>query len=91
MTKMLAVATAVAALFLAGSSLAAVEPPNPKDLTQGKWELNLAKSKFCRTAPQKSSRYIFDAGWGLIVFEQSGVDATGKPTRPARMIRFLTA
>ena len=79
-SKTLVVATAIAGMFIGSSSMAAVYPPNPKDLMQGKWELNLAKSKFCLTAPQKSSRYIFDAGWGLIVFEQSGVDAAGKPT-----------
>lgn len=56
----------------------AVEPPNPKDLTQGKWELLLEKSKFCKPAPRKSTREIVDAGWGLMSVHWTGVDAGGK-------------
>jgi hypothetical protein len=69
-----------ALMFTAGAASAAVAPPNPKDLTQGHWELNLTKSKFCNKPPQKGGRWIFDAGWGLVVFEQSGVNAEGKAT-----------
>jgi hypothetical protein len=72
-------ATLIAGLLGAADSYAAA-PPNPKDLTQGTWELNIAKSKFCNPAPQKGGRRIFDAGWGLIVFEQSGINAEGKET-----------
>ncbi len=65
----------------AGSvSASAVEAPNPKDLTQGTWELNLAKSKFCGPAPQKASRVILDAGWGLIVVTQESVNTEGTAT-----------
>lgn len=63
--------------FFAGSALA-VEPPNKKDLTQGIWELDLAKSKFCKPAPKKSRREVFDAGWGLIVVHWTGIDENGK-------------
>ncbi len=72
------VATALVCLLSAGSSMA-VEPPNPKDLTQGVWDLDLAKSKFCKPTPQKSRREILDAGWGLIVVHWTGVGADGKP------------
>ncbi len=71
---------ALAAALAAGSALAA-EPPNPKDLTQGHWELQLDKSKFCKPsqAPQKSVRDIVDEGFGLISVHWTGVSATGKP------------
>ena len=64
-----------------GNSLAA-NPPNPQDLTQGKWELQLDKSKFCNPAqaPQKSGRVITDEGWGLISVLQTGINAKGQPT-----------
>jgi hypothetical protein len=86
-----AVATAavgVAVLAGAGSSQAAVTPPNAKDLTIGKWELNLAKSKFCGPAPQKSARNIYEAGWGLVVTEQTGINAQGKPTKGGYVARY---
>ena len=72
----------VCAAMMVAMPCLAVEPPNPKDLTQGTWELNPAKSKFCNpaAAPKKGGRHPFDAGWGLIVFEQSGVNAEGKET-----------
>jgi hypothetical protein len=72
--------TAVTALFAARIGLAA-DPPNPKDLTQGNWELQLDKSKFCipSQAPQKSVRAIVDEGWGLISVHWTGVGANGKP------------
>jgi hypothetical protein len=68
-----------AVLLLTPAMAIAVEPPNPKDLTQGKWELNVAKSKFCGAAPKKSERVIVDAGWGLIYTTWTGVDADGNP------------
>jgi len=67
------------ACMTATASLAAVEPPNPKDLIQGKWELVVEKSKFCGKAPKRADRHIFDAGWGLIVTEWGGENAEGKP------------
>jgi hypothetical protein len=77
-------------LLLAGAShLAhASAPPNPKDLTQGVWELDLAKSKFCKPAPQKSRREIFDAGWGMMVVHWTGVDAKGKAMETRYVWRY---
>ncbi len=72
------VVSALVLLFGAERSLA-VEPPNPKDLTQGIWELDVAKSKFCRPAPRESRREIIDAGWGLISIHWTGIDANGEP------------
>ena len=70
--------TCVAAALLA-TAAAAVEPPNPKDLTQGVWELDLAKSKFCKPKPRSGRREILDTGWGLIAVHWTGADAAGKP------------
>jgi hypothetical protein len=66
----------------------AVEPPNPKDLIQGKWELLLDKSKYCGTPPKAADRHIFDAGWGLIVTEWGGTEADGKPTVNRYVARY---
>lgn len=65
-------------LLGAGAGMAA-EPPNPEDLTQGSWELDLAKSEFCKPAPQESRREIVDSGWGLISVHWTGIDADGNP------------
>lgn len=83
----LCVATALACLLAAGSSMA-TEPPNPKDLTQGIWELNQAKSKFCKPRPQKSRREIVDSGWGLISTHWLGVDEKGKQTETWYVWRY---
>lgn len=83
-----AILTLTLGTFIGGTVAAAVDPSNPKDLTQGRWELNLSKSKFCRGAPQKGARWIFDAGWGLIVVEQSGVNTEGKPTSGRYVARY---
>jgi hypothetical protein len=72
-------ATASIAAALVATAAAAVEAPNPKDLTQGVWELNLAKSKFCKPQPRSGRREIVDVGWGLIGVHWTGVDADGKP------------
>jgi len=69
---------AVVAMITASVSMAGT-PPNPKDLTQGSWELQLDKSHFCRNPPQKSHREIFDAGWGLISVHWTGIDGKGNP------------
>ena len=71
-------ATAVISLAFASISIAA-QPPNPKDLTQGHWELSTEKSHFCTPAPRKSVRDIIDAGYGLIAAHATGVGADGKP------------
>lgn len=69
---------AIVSLAFASISLAA-QPPNPKDLTQGHWELSLEKSHFCTPAPRKSVRDIIDAGYDLIAAHATGVGADGKP------------
>ena len=71
-------------------AVAAVEPPNAKDLIQGKWELIVAKSKFCNpaAAPKSADRHIFDAGWGLIVTEWGGTGVDGKPTVNRYVARY---
>jgi hypothetical protein len=67
--------------MLLSTTATATPPPNQKDLTQGTWDLQLAKSKFsCTPAPQKSSREIVDVGWGLIVTHWTGADSKGQPT-----------
>lgn len=76
--RALGLATAVVSLSFASLSLAA-EPPNPKDLTQGHWELSVEKSHFCTPAPRKSVREIIDAGYDLIAAHATGVAADGKP------------
>jgi hypothetical protein len=86
-SKLLCGAT-LAIAFAASTSFAAVDPPNAKDLTQGNWELNLTKSKFCNAAPQKGARQIFDSGWGLIVVEQTGVNAKGESTVGRYVYRY---
>lgn len=86
--RIISLAAAAACAFVSTAALAAVDPPNPKDLTQGNWELNLAKSKFCNAAPQKGARQIFDAGWGMVVVEQSGVNAKGEPTSGRYVYRY---
>lgn len=72
-------ATASVAAALLATAAAAVEPPNPQDLTQGVWELNLAKSKFCKPKPRSGRREIVDLGWDLIGVHWTGSDANGKP------------
>lgn len=82
-------ATSALVVFAAGNAFA-VEPPNAKDLIQGKWELVLEKSKFCNaaTAPKAGNRWIFDAGWGLIVTEWGGTAADGKPIVTRYVARY---
>ena len=72
-------AAAVVTASLVVTVAAAVEPPNPKDLTQGVWDLNLKKSKFCKPMPRSGRREIVDVGWGLIGVHWTGIDANGKP------------
>jgi len=81
-------ATAAVCLLSAASALAAVEAPNPTDMTQGKWELQLAQSKFCKGAPQHAEREIFDAGWGFVSVHWTGVDAKGTPIDSRYVYRF---
>jgi hypothetical protein len=66
----------------------AVEPPNPEDLTQGVWELDLEKSRFCKPTPQRSKREILDAGWGLISVYWTGIDSSGKPIDVRYVYRY---
>jgi hypothetical protein len=76
---------AVAGLLIARTSLGAVNPPNPKDLTQGTWQVDLAQSKYCGGVSQgeavlkSSRRHIYDAGWGLITVHWTGTRADDQP------------
>lgn len=78
------------AVIAAGLSLPAqaVEPPNPEDWTQGVWEMDPAKSKFCKPTPKKSRREIIDVGWGLISVHWTGIDAEGKPVDARYVWRY---
>jgi len=76
-SHVLCAATSVASILFAQASLS-IPPPNAKDLTQGKWALQVSKSLFCNGAPQKSTREIFDAGWGFVSVLWGGVDAKGE-------------
>ena len=64
---------------------AELNPPNPKDLTQGTWEVDISKAKYCEgqsqgeAAPKVSRRHIYDAGFGLIVVHWTGIRGNGKP------------
>jgi hypothetical protein len=92
-------ASLVGVLILASGTRvgAAVEPPNPKDLTQGTWELNLQKSKFCptnarggpATPPRGGARVISDVGWGLVAVQQIGVNERGERTGEGRISYVL--
>src|SRR5262245_37214948 len=84
----------IACLLTTGALVsAAVEPPNPKDLTQGTWELNLQKSKFCptnarggpATPPRGGARIISDVGWGLIAVQQISVNERGERAGEGRI------
>lgn len=64
-----------------------VAPPDPNDLTLGRWELEVNKSHFCpaasgapTTPPVESARDIFDAGGGLISTNLAATQANGKRT-----------
>jgi len=72
----LRLSAAVVALFASGAALA-VDVPDPGDLTIGKWELNLAKSKFCGNPPKKSTREIYNVGFGWLVVVWTGINADG--------------
>jgi hypothetical protein len=86
-------AAAFGAATLAAGVLvhAAVQPPNPKDLTQGTWEMNLQKTKMCpndagvTNPPRGGGRVISDLGWGFIAVQQIGVDAEGNKTGEGRI------
>jgi hypothetical protein len=65
-------------------------PPNPNDLTQGAWELDIAKSRFCDQAevPRSSHREIVDVGWGLVSVYWTGLDSAGKPVDIRYVYRY---
>lgn len=77
---------ALLGLVVVRSGLAAeVNPPNPKDLTQGTWEVDMSQAKYCsgesqgEAAPKVSRRHIYDAGFGLIVVHWTGTRGNGQP------------
>jgi hypothetical protein len=87
--------SALVCLCSAQSSVAAdVTPPNPKDLTIGRWVLQVDKSHFCpaasgaSSAPQSSSRDIFDAGGGLVSIDWVTVQANGNKTDTRYVYRY---
>src|SRR5438067_13872411 len=88
MKKFASLGLGLATAAFVAASASAVEPPNPKDMIQGTWELNVAKSKFCGAGPQKSTRRIFDAGWGLISTIWTGTAADGKPIDNRYVARY---
>jgi hypothetical protein len=84
-------ACAVAAglcLTASQSSVATGAPPNPQDLTQGNWVLQVGQSKWCKEGPKQSSREIVNAGWGLIATHWTGVDAKGAPVDIRYVYRY---
>src|SRR5262249_46941002 len=52
-----------------------VKPPNPNDLTQGTWELNVQKTKLCAESdgkprmPRPGGRIVEDVGFGMITVQ----------------------
>jgi hypothetical protein len=87
--------SALVCLGAAQSSVAAdVTPPNPKDLTLGRWVLQVDKSHFCpnasgaSTAPKSSSRDIFDAGGGLVSINWDTVQANGNTTNTRYVYKY---
>ncbi len=66
-----------ALLALSNASLLGqpARPPNPQDLTQGTWELNLQKTKLCPgtdgkvPTPRPGGRVIEDVGFGMIAVQ----------------------
>jgi hypothetical protein len=84
---------ALLGLVLVRSGLAA-EPPNPQDLTQGSWEVDMTKAKYCggesqgQSAPKASRRHIYDAGFGLIVVHWTGTRGNGKPFDTRYVYRY---
>lgn len=73
----IAVAMMLALPFSSATVAMASDPPNPKDLTQGTWKLDLEKSNYCTPAPKEAQRDIIDAGWGLIAIHWTGTRANG--------------
>jgi hypothetical protein len=66
---------AVLAISAASVLAETVQPPNPADLTQGTWELNIEKTKLCpgndgvAAKPRPGGRVIEDVGFGMIVVQ----------------------
>jgi hypothetical protein len=78
----------VAACLHCAAVLAA--KPAATDPQVGKWELQPAKSHFCKpeTAPQKSIREIFDVGGGIYLNHWTGIDVKGKPIDFLYVVRY---
>ena len=70
---------ALAGTIFVAQSATGAEPPSKKDLTIGKWELQVAKSHVCNAGARKSAREITDSGWGLVTTHWTGIDAKGAP------------
>jgi len=83
----LRLSAAVVALFTS-SGVFAIDVPDPGDLTIGKWELNHAKSKFCGAAPKKSTREIYNVGFGWLVVVWTGINADGGPINDRYVMKY---
>jgi hypothetical protein len=88
--RLVVLSVMISAGALIARSAVAAPPPNPEDLTQGKWELNVEKSKFCNpaAAPKKSGREDVDVGWGMISVKSTGVNAKGQSTEGWYVYRY---
>ncbi len=92
--RILGLASSVAMLTAGSAWAALIPPPNPNDWTQGKWELNVAKSKFCAPANaqekpvQKATRDIVDMGWGMILVTMNTTREGGQPNRTRYLYRY---
>jgi hypothetical protein len=87
-SRLTAAAMVLALPFCSATAALASEPPNPEDLTQGSWELDLARSNYCTPAPQVSKRDIIDAGWGLIAIHWTGINSKGEPIDVRYVYRY---
>lgn len=84
----LAAVVSVSACLHCAALLAA--EPAATDPEVGTWDLQLARSHFCKpeAAPQKSVREIFDAGGGIYLDHWTGTDAKGKPIDFLYVVRY---
>lgn len=64
--------------------------PVATDPEVGKWELQPARSHFCKpeAVPRESLRDIFDVGGGIYLDHWTGVDAKGEPIDFLYIVRY---
>ncbi len=88
LSRTLGAVAALACFATMDAHAASVKAPNPKDLTQGMWELNHAKSKFCGTPLKKSTRYVRDIGWDMVLVTWDMIRADGQPELRQYVYRY---